>query len=241
VIVQGVRKILDDDSRFQVVAEASTFPSFRKKLLAVRPDVVLLDWHLASQDLEVTTALLQAELHGASMIFLTVSGNSPEKRKMLRMGARAFVSKWCSAGKLRSEVSRFCNGAASLETVRAEVLAASSCPGSFVANPGERMKQLTHRERQLVPLVCSGLKNREIAVRLGISQSTVWHHLTAVFTKLQVEDRLGLAAFVYGHRLLSAGPQSRSNLRAVESHQSPSKGFRPTIDFDREPAKIAQS
>ena len=74
------------------------------------------------------------------------------------------------------------------------------------ADAEQRVQQLTKRERQLIPLVCGGLKNKEIAQQLGIAESTVWHHLTAVFTKLKVEDRLGLAAFAFSHRpALTAG------------------------------------
>src|SRR5580704_6033347 len=76
VIVHGVRKIVEDDPQFQVVAEASTMQSFRKKVIAERPDVALVDWSMASQDLAVTTALLQSQLHITSMLFLTVSENS---------------------------------------------------------------------------------------------------------------------------------------------------------------------
>jgi two-component system nitrate/nitrite response regulator NarL len=237
VIVYGVRKMMEGDSRFQIVAEAATMQAFQKKVVAERPDVALLDWHMASQDLEITRTLLQSDRHTASIIFLTVSENSAEKREMLRLGARGFVSKWCSAGKLRRVVAKVCNGSVQLETTGSEADAPKSLPER---SPENRIKQLTKRERQLLPLVCSGLKNREIATRLGISESTVWHHLTAVFTKLQVEDRLGLAAFAYGHRLVLPGPQGRPTLKAVEPHQSPSLGYLPMADFDPKLAERAQ-
>jgi DNA-binding NarL/FixJ family response regulator len=94
VIVHGVRKMVEDDPRFQVVAEASTLSSFRKKLMGERPEIVLLDWSMASQDLKFTTALLQSDLDSPSIIFLTVSKNCRRKQEMLRLGASAFVSKW---------------------------------------------------------------------------------------------------------------------------------------------------
>jgi two-component system nitrate/nitrite response regulator NarL len=237
VVIYGVRKMMEDDPRFQIVAEASSMPAFKKKVVAERPDVALLDWHMALQDLEITRALLQSESHTVSIIFLTVSDNSPDKREMLRLGARAFVSKWCSAGKLRTVVAKVCDVSVHLETAEAEVGATKSLPGR---SPEERIKQLTHRERQLLPLVCSGLKNREIATRLGISESTVWHHLTAVFTKLQVEDRLGLVAFAYGYRLVLPRPQGLPSQKTVEPHQSPSLGYLPMADFDPKRAERAQ-
>jgi two-component system nitrate/nitrite response regulator NarL len=205
VIVHGLRKMLEDDPRFEVVAEAYTLASFHKKLIAQRPQVAFLDWSLACKNLELTTALLQSVRATTGIIFLTVSENSQQKRGMLRLGARAFLSKWCSAAKLRTSALRACKGLLAPET---------SAPDSKFTPPDadteRRVKQLTGRERQLIPLVCSGLKNKEIAQRLGIAESTVWHHLTAVFTKLKVEDRLGLAAFAFSHRPALTRAQSQS-------------------------------
>jgi two-component system nitrate/nitrite response regulator NarL len=208
VIVHGLRKMIEDDPRFQVVSEASTLLSFRKKLIAERPEVALLDWQMASQDLETTTSLLQCHTRATSIIFLTISENSDRKREMISLGARAFVSKWCSAGRLRTAVSKVCTERARF---KAEVAASDvpmRPPNSSVIGTEHRTKHLTQRERQIIPLVCSGMKNKEIALRLGISESTVWHHLTAVFTKLQVGDRLGLVAFAYGHLVFPA-PEAR--------------------------------
>jgi FixJ family two-component response regulator len=53
---------------------------------------------------------------------------------------------------------------------------AQSQPPSGTDSDPERIKHLTYRERQLLPLVCGGLRNKEIAKQLGISESTVWHH-----------------------------------------------------------------
>jgi DNA-binding NarL/FixJ family response regulator len=64
-----------------------------------------------------------------------------------------------------------------------------------------RIDKLTPREREVVLLVGQGLKNREIAKRLAISETTVRHHLTSVFAKLEVTDRLSLLLFALKHRL----------------------------------------
>lgn len=206
VIVQGLRKMLEDDLQFQVVAEAFTLASCHKKIIAQRPQVAFLDWCMASKNLELTTALLQSVRRTTAIIFLTVSENSQQKREMLRLGARAFLSKWCSAAKLRTSALRACKD---LPTSAGETSTFDSkCAPT--ADAEQRVRQLTQRERQLIPLVCSGLKNKEIAQQLGIAESTVWHHLTAVFTKLKVEDRLGLAAFAFSHRPALAAAQSPS-------------------------------
>ena len=80
VIVHGVRKMVEDDPRFLVVADASTMQAFRKKVIAQRPDVALVDWSMASQDIAGTTELLQSGPHGPSIIFLSFLSVSRTRR-----------------------------------------------------------------------------------------------------------------------------------------------------------------
>ena len=60
-----------------------------------------------------------------------------------------------------------------------------------------KVAKLTKREREIIALVAEGLKNKEIAGRLFISAATVRHHLSAIFAKLEVADRLKLIVFAF--------------------------------------------
>jgi DNA-binding NarL/FixJ family response regulator len=194
IILLGIRKIVEDDPRFQLVGEVSTMASLREKIVAQAPDVALVDWSMASQSLGATGGLLRSD-HATAMVFLTVSNNVQDRRDMVRLGARGILSKCASPYELQEAVWQALHGRMPLETPVAE-------PSTTSIDPEHHVRQLTRRERQLIPLVCGGLRNKEIAQQLGISESTVWHHLTSVFTKLRVEDRLGLAAFAYRHGLV---------------------------------------
>ena len=66
-----------------------------------------------------------------------------------------------------------------------------------------RIELLTRREREVIGLVCRSLRNKEIASALFISESTVWHHLTSIFGKLHVSDRVSLVTFAFRHDLSS--------------------------------------
>jgi two-component system, NarL family, nitrate/nitrite response regulator NarL len=224
--------MVEDDAWLQVVAEVSTMPSFREKVVAERPEVALLDWSMATQDLETTAALLQSDLHQTSIIFLTVSEDSQQKQDMLRLGAQAFLSKSCSAEKLRTAVLKAWKEPVSHAPATAKPGAADNFPVASIKDPAQRIKRLSKRERQILPLVCSGLKNKEIALQLGIAESTVWHHLTAVFTKLQVGDRMGLAAFAYSHSLILPAEQAGAvpSLKAVKPGPSQPLKYSPAGD-----------
>jgi two-component system response regulator NreC len=216
-----------------VVAEVSTLASFQKKVIGERPNVAVLDWAMACQDFELTTSLLGTALHATAFVFLTVSEDSEQKRKMLRLGARGFLSKWCTAVRLRTTVWGACQSHFVREPSAADVPDGDALHWLPGTEAERRFQELTQRERQVIPLVCSGLRNKEIAECLGISESTVWHHLTAVFTKLQVGDRMGLAAFAYSHQgffpeLQSGSPSGLGVPRSLSTH-----GLRPAAAASR--------
>ena len=64
-----------------------------------------------------------------------------------------------------------------------------------------KIAKLTAREREVIALVGEGLRNQQIADRLYICETTVRHHLNAIFTKLKVSDRLALLMYAYRHEL----------------------------------------
>ena len=68
---------------------------------------------------------------------------------------------------------------------------------------GKRIATLTIREREVIRLVGQGLRNEEIAKRLALSEKTVRNHLTSVYDKLGVNDRLELAIYAHRRRLAS--------------------------------------
>jgi two-component system, NarL family, nitrate/nitrite response regulator NarL len=232
VIVHGLRTMVESDRRFQVVAGTRTMRSFQRKIITERPEVGLVDWAMASEDLPTTASLLKSCLCSTSIIFLAVPESVPQKQEMLRLGAHAFLSKWTSARKLQAAILKACKGRVPLESSGEEADVAGSRSFLSAADAEQRIKELTYREYQLLPLVCSGLKNKEIALQLGIAESTVWHHLTSVFTKLQVEDRLGLATFAYGHNLIFPDAQSRRRDYPGSAKHRDKESLRPrTLKF----------
>jgi two-component system, NarL family, nitrate/nitrite response regulator NarL len=73
--------------------------------------------------------------------------------------------------------------------------------GSAADPEAAKMAALTEREREVITLIGEGLKNRQIGTRLSISETTVVHHLTSIFAKLGVGNRLELVTYAYRHGL----------------------------------------
>jgi DNA-binding NarL/FixJ family response regulator len=209
VIVHGLRSIIECDTHLRVVGEARSLPALKQAMAAERPDIALVDWEMASQDLVTTRELLCM----TPLLFLTISESSQAKKEMLDLGGCGFVSKWSSARKIQTAVFSKCGGRVRAMTDDAgaeDVIPIASC-----TDPEQRVARLTARERQLLPLICSGLRNKEIAQNLGIAETTVWHHLTSIFAKLLVNDRVGLVRFAYSHRLVLPQGQAARSERAT--------------------------
>jgi DNA-binding NarL/FixJ family response regulator len=64
-----------------------------------------------------------------------------------------------------------------------------------------KIATLTDREREVITLIAEGLKNKQIAERLFISQTTVTHHLSSIYAKLKVSDRLELVVYAFANKL----------------------------------------
>jgi two-component system nitrate/nitrite response regulator NarL len=69
-----------------------------------------------------------------------------------------------------------------------------------------RIASLTDRECQVIALIAEGLKNKQIGERLFISETTVTHHLSSIFSKLGVSDRLELLIYAFAHKLARVPP-----------------------------------
>jgi DNA-binding NarL/FixJ family response regulator len=66
----------------------------------------------------------------------------------------------------------------------------------------QKISTLTEREREVIDLIAEGLRNKQIGDRLFISETTVRHHLTSVFNKLEVNGRFELVIYSYRHGLV---------------------------------------
>ena len=89
-----------------------------------------------------------------------------------------------------------------------------SLNGNSNGHVKDRVHDLTNREIEIVELVGRGMNNKEIAKELTIGEATVRHHLSSVYSKLGVEDRLNLAIFAYQHGIVTPPERSANRWRS---------------------------
>lgn len=200
---QGLRALLAAEPLVDVAGDCSTVAEALRLLDAMRPDVILLDVKLGAED--GIEAIEPLKVAAPDAEILLVTGHCPGDRvsQALVRGARGIVRKDRDAQSLLRAIRKVRLGEVWLEpTEMVIVLEGLRTQRAPAVDPtADRIASLTRRERSIVERIGLGESNRRIAAALGISEKTVRNHLTVVFDKLDVDDRLGLAIFSYQHGL----------------------------------------
>ncbi len=205
MIRAGLKLLIESWPETQVVGDIETPAEAVDALEKKRPDILLLDLDLTG-DLSGLEFLqkLSSSRGDARIIVLTDLLDSDVHVRAVQLGAMGVVCKKKNPADLRKAIEKVYSGEAWLDrSLTASVIAEISRKPK--ANPEvERIATLTERERQVATLVCEGLSNGAIGSRLFISETTVRHHLTSIYGKLEVSNRFELAIFLYRHKFASA-------------------------------------
>lgn len=205
VVRTGLRMLIENQNSFDVVGEAGTYNDALDLTRQEQPDVVLLDLDLAGDSgVDLLPQLLEATDNKAKVILLTAVQDEETHREAVRRGAMGLVRKEQAADMLVKAIEKVYSGEIWLErTMTASVFRELRGVDYRSKDPEQaKIESLTEREREVIELIGEGLKNQEIAERLFISSSTVRHHLTSIYDKLGVSDRLELVIYAFRHNLV---------------------------------------
>ena len=203
----------DLDASVEVVGEAADASSAIEIIEATRPDVVLLDVHLPASPGAASApdaAGGEAVIRGASPVVpttrflaLSVSDAAEDVVRVIRAGARGYITK----GSSGAEVSRAVHAVAEGDAVFSPRLAGfvldafGAAVGETAARDDE-LDRLSAREQEVMRLIARGYAYKEVAAELFISMKTVESHVSAVLRKLQLSSRYELTAWASERRLL---------------------------------------
>src|SRR5690349_2230009 len=191
VLRESLAALLETQEDFKVVGKAGSGSEALDQVNRNRPDVLVLDLFMPGGDgFEVLRTLDRAGSRVASVV-LTGSESQPDYVQVVRLGARGLVLKGEGPERLFSAIRTVANGELAFsEDIAQQVLTAMA--GEAREEPSS-IRRLSERERQIAALVARGLKNKDIAQELNISENTVKRHLQSIFNKTGARDRLELA------------------------------------------------
>lgn len=204
---EGLRTILSTEDDLEVVADAESADDLVELIWQTRPDLLLLDIHMPTgSGLDAVPAVLRISPNTAVLV-LTASDDREDHVRAFRAGARGVVLKDSARQTLLQAIHAVCRGDVWMDPRMSGALAEElAAMGADVDTSSIRNESgLTERELEIVRLVASGYKNKEVGSTLMISERTVKTHLTNIFQKLGVRDRVGLVMYALKHNLTAPG------------------------------------
>lgn len=178
VFREGLSTILGSQGDMLLVAQASDATEAMDEFRRHRPDVTLMDLRLPGTNGTDALIALREEFPDARVVMLTTSDGDGEIRRALRAGAAAYVLK--SAPKHEM-----------LDAIRAVHAGRRPVSPEVAARIAEHIgdEALTNRELEVLRLIGDGHRNRQIADRLAIAETTVNFHIKNIVNKLRANDR----------------------------------------------------
>jgi DNA-binding NarL/FixJ family response regulator len=202
IVRDGLKRVLESEPRYKVVAEARTGRDAIRQTRAHRPDVLMLGMSMPElSGLDVLNQITP-DVRETKVIALTASMERAAVLKALQHGARGVVLKTAGSDVLFGAIAAVLHGRHWLD--REAVSDLVEAVRELSSAPSSRHPYgLTGRQMQIVEKVVGGMTNREIASSLSISEETVKHHLTQIFNKTGVSTRLELALLATRRELVS--------------------------------------
>jgi DNA-binding NarL/FixJ family response regulator len=197
----GLRKIfaLEDDIR--VVGQAETLPQTQSAVAKFSADVLIFECALAPNPVEAVAELLR-QAPQLKIVVVTPSSDEQLTLDLFRRGAHGILSREVEPEVLVDCLRKVSAGEPWLE-IQAVHWVMEAFRGHNLRPSGARPKvQLTPKETLIVSCVTQGMKNKEIAIRVGTTEQVVKNYLRKVYDKLGVADRLELALYCLSHHVV---------------------------------------
>lgn len=192
----GLRAILSDTPDIALIGEGSNGQEALHLCERLQPDVVVMELVMPLLDGVAATRLIRQCSPDTHILILTCSPDDERVEEVLRAGAVGYLKKNMSSEAFINSIREASQGVCTLapEAARALIRMQNA--------PPEIGHDLTVREQEVLVLLANGMSNQEIATHYQISNSTVQFHVSNIFSKLGVSNRVEATAFAIRHNFV---------------------------------------
>ncbi|WP_276354736.1 response regulator [Cohnella caldifontis] len=201
---EGMREIVSADPDFEIVGEAVSGEEALELTGRLRPDLVLMDIRMPGMGGFEAVKAIKSAYPQVKIVMVTVSDDPAHLFEAIKKGAQGYLLKNLNPSAWRDYLRAVSHDEAPLHPDLAMSILREF--GSRRAKPPETAlhEDLTPREREILLEVARGLKNREVAELLGLSEHTVKNHLKNILQKLHLENRVQLTRYAYERGLVDS-------------------------------------
>jgi two-component system, NarL family, response regulator DevR len=192
VVRRGVRSLLDAESGIEVIGEAGTMTSALSGIIALDPDVAVLDVRLPDGDGVSACREIRSARPATACLMLTSYGDDQALLGAIMAGAAGYVLKRACGSDLVSAVRAVAAGQSTLDAHATRRVMARLRERIDTVDP---LSALSDQEKRVLDLLAEGLTNRQIAARMFLAEKTAKNYVSSVLGKLGMQRRSQAAAF----------------------------------------------
>lgn len=195
ILRESLALLLETQKDFVIAGSAANGQQALEMVQHFHPDVLVLDLFMPDFDGFEVLRTLDRNGNRVATVVLTGSESDTDYAQVVRLGARGLVMKGDGPQSLFDAIRVVAAGELAFSDELARQVVSSLANDSRDTHPAQQasLHRLSDRERQIAYAVARGLKNRDIALQLNISENTVKRHLQSIFGKTGSRDRLELA------------------------------------------------
>jgi two-component system, NarL family, response regulator YdfI len=182
----GLEAIVRENSSFRLAGSAPGLVGLAERVREMQPDVILVD--LAQPDAQFPSIVASLEHGDTAVVALVDEPDASWTSRALRAGVRALLARESGPAEIHSAIRTANSGMVLLDPEIARDLVTRRRTES-IENALEAVEELTPREIEVLRMMAEGLGNKEIAVRLGISDHTVKFHISSILAKVGASSR----------------------------------------------------
>lgn len=198
---EGLKQLLELEKDIEVVCQAKDGHETIEKVLNYQPDVLLLDINMPNLNGIDALRRIRDLWVDTKVIILTIHDDKEYLLETMKMGADGYVLKDSDANSLIKAIKDVKQGKTYIQPSIATMLKEEISSKDEADKSLRKIKSLTNREYEVLSLIAEGLNNKDIAKKLYISEKTVKNHVSSIFKKLEVNDRIQAAIFAFKNNI----------------------------------------